>query len=72
MSEELKISLAAARVNAGFSQAEVAKIMKINKATLGNWERGKTDPSFSDFMALSALYKIPANNLFVPVKLTES
>lgn len=38
--EKLQISLAAARVNAGLTQEEVAKNMKISKNTLVNWEKG--------------------------------
>ena len=37
--EKLMISLAAARVNARMTQAEVAKAIKISKNTLINWEK---------------------------------
>ena len=64
----VEISLAAARVNAGFTQAEVAKHMRISNKTLSNWETGATEPSFADLNALAALYKIPLNCLRVPTK----
>lgn len=35
-----RISLEAARVNAGISQKEAAKRLGINVGTLSNWERG--------------------------------
>lgn len=37
---EIQISLAAARVNAGMTQEEVAKKMGISKQTIINWEKG--------------------------------
>lgn len=37
--EKLQISLAAARVNAGLTQDDVSKNMKISKNTLVNWEK---------------------------------
>ena len=35
-----KISLAAARVNAGLTQAETAEKMGVTKRTIINWEKG--------------------------------
>lgn len=66
----LQISLAAARVNAGLTQKEVAKEMKISKTTLVNWENGKSTPSFASLQALSHLYKMPTDNIFLPIKST--
>ena len=45
--EKRRITLAAARVNAGYTQAEVAAILHIGKQTLCNWENGKTEPKTS-------------------------
>ena len=39
-----KITLAAARVNAGLSQQEAAKALGVSVATLQNYESGKTVP----------------------------
>ena len=66
MSSILQISLAAARVNAGLTQDEVAKEMHVGKQTIVNWEKGKTSPSFATTKALSDLYKIPIDNIFLP------
>ena len=68
--ETLQISLAAARVNAGLTQEEVAKLMKISKNTLVNWEKGKSSPSFASLQTLSRLYKIPTDNIFLAIKST--
>lgn len=66
--EKLQISLAAARVNAGMTQDDVAKEMKISKNTLVNWEKGKAEPTVSQGRQLSSLYKIPLDNIFLPLK----
>lgn len=68
--KKLQISLAAARVNAGLTQDEVAKKMKISKTTLVNWEKGKNTPSFASLQALSHLYDMPTDNIFLPIKST--
>lgn len=37
----MKLSLRAARVNAGFSQDELAKEIGVSKSTISRWEIGK-------------------------------
>lgn len=67
----MQISLKAARVNAGFTQDQAAKMLKISKATLISWEKGKIIPSNIAIMALSEIYNIPTDNIFLPEKLTK-
>lgn len=64
--EKLQISLAAARVNAGMTQEDVAREMHVSKNTVLNWEKGKVLPNFATLQTLSVLYKIPVNNIFLP------
>lgn len=66
--EKLQISLAAARVNAGLTQEEVARKMKVSKNTLVNWEKGVSEPTITQGRELSSLYKIPLDNIFLPSK----
>lgn len=68
--DKLQISLAAARVNAGMTQEDVAARMHVSKNTVINWEKGKASPAFATLQALSALYRIPIDNIFLPVKPT--
>ena len=68
--ESLKISLAAARVNAGMTQDEVAEKLKVSNKTVGNWEKGITIPNSATIYMLSDLYKIPEDNIFLPIKST--
>lgn len=70
MAEPIRISLAAARVNARLTQDEAAKRMKIGKRTIINWEKGVVTPSFADVNMLSNIYGIPIDNIFLPEKST--
>ena len=62
-----KISLEAARVNAGLSQKEVAKKLNVSNKTISNWENGKTFPSAEKITELCSLYGTSFDNLnFLP------
>lgn len=61
---DLKITPAAARVNAGLTQRDVAEKMGVSTNTVINWENGKTVPSVSMAWRLSKLYGIPLDNIF--------
>ena len=54
-----KISLKAARVNAGLTQEQAAKAIGKAKQTIVNWESGKTGIKYSDLIKLSELYEMP-------------
>lgn len=62
----MKISLKAARVNAGFTQADVAKKLRKNKQTIVNWENGKTEIDLGNFCTLCEMYKVQKGNIFLP------
>lgn len=64
----LQITLAAARVNAGLTQEDVAKALRVGKQTLVSWEKGNTEPKINQARLLSKLYKIPLDNIFLPGK----
>lgn len=66
--ETIRISLAAARVNAGMTQDDVAKALGVGKQTIVSWERGKSEPKISQSRALSSLYNIPLDYIFLPQK----
>lgn len=57
--EMIQISLAAARVNAGLTQREVAKTLEVSQNTVVNWEKYLTEPTVGQARQLSELYKIP-------------
>lgn len=65
--EQIQISLAAARVNAGMTQQDVAEKMHISKQTIVNWEKGKIAPGIPQLEMMSRLYNIPIDNIFLPL-----
>lgn len=65
---KIQISLAAARVNAGFTQEEVAKRLSVGKQTIVAWEKGTSEPKISQARELSKLYDMPLDYIFLPTK----
>lgn len=65
---DIKISLAAARVNAKLTQEDVAKHLNVSKNTVVAWEKGTTEPKISQSRQLSELYKMPLDYIFLPSK----
>ena len=57
-----KITLRAARVNAGLTQHEAAKRVHKSTMTIVNWEKGITTPSYADLILLSSIYGWPADD----------
>ena len=53
------ISLAAARVNKGLTQAETATALGIAKGTYMNYETGKTSPSVDMAGKIADLFEVP-------------
>lgn len=62
-----KITLSAARVNAGYSQKQAAKLLDISNKTLCNWEKGNTFPEQPMIEKLCNLYGVTYDMLnFAP------
>lgn len=59
----MKISLKAARVNAGLTQKQVEDATGIARSTLIRWERGDTIPSRENLTRLCKLYGIEPEEL---------
>ncbi len=66
--EKFQITIEAARVNAGYTQEEVACKMGVTKQSIVNWEKGRTEPSISQARKLSSLYDMPLDYIFMPNK----
>lgn len=60
-----KITLAAARVNAGMTQEEAAKKMKVSKNTIVNWEKAKVIPRVDELNRLCFIYNAPPELIFL-------
>lgn len=59
-----RISLEAARVNAGLQQQEAAEKLGITPNTLRSWERGDTAPGYPKAEEISKLYNYPLDYIF--------
>lgn len=54
----MPITLKAARVNAGYTQEDVANKIGVKRPTLICWEKGKTAPSLPQAKKLAELYSV--------------
>lgn len=61
--EDFRISLYAARVNAGYSRAEVSKITGLSVGTIGKYESGRGEPKASMIQTFCQLYDIGIDQL---------
>lgn len=59
----MAITIKAARVNAGFTQKEAAKRLKISRGTLASYEMYKTKPDVHTAQAMADLYGTSVNNI---------
>lgn len=63
----MKITLKAARVNAGLTQSDVSKHLNISKNTLVNYEKYRTIPDIDVAKRLASIYGLSINDLiFLP------
>ncbi|MCQ5131446.1 helix-turn-helix transcriptional regulator [Butyricicoccus faecihominis] len=63
----MRVTLKAARTNAGYTQKQAAKIIGVTVDTIGNWERGKSFPDALQIKTIEQAYKIAYDNLvFLP------
>ena len=53
-----KMTMRAARVNAGLSQKDAAKGLNISNKTLSNWESGKSFPKADKIPNICDLYNV--------------
>ena len=62
-----KITLEAARVNAGYTQKEAARKLHISNKTLQNWETSKSYPNADKIAEICELYCIDYDHInFLP------
>lgn len=51
------------RIEKGLSQQELADILKINRATLGNWEIDRTSPGYSTLCKIAKYFNVTIDYL---------
>lgn len=59
----MKITLRAARLNAGMTQTQAAEIAGVNIGTISRWERGETKIPVDKLSKLCAAYQWPMENI---------
>ena len=65
------MSLAAVRVNAGHSQAELGKELDVDRQTIINWEKGYTRISGEWLIRWAEACNFPIDYIFLPTKSTK-
>lgn len=59
----IRITLKAARINAGLSQKEVAMILRVSNKTISSWEKGYTFPPADKICTLCKLYGVSYDDI---------
>ena len=67
-----KITLRAARINAGLTQEQAAAIGKVNPATISRWESGKAIPDGFQLIGMAFVYGIGVDDIIMPEPLAAS
>lgn len=68
----MRVSLKAARVNAGILQKEAAKAAGVSSLTIIKWEKGESSPDIEHFDKLCKLYNCTRDDIFLPYQLANS
>ena len=54
----MEITMKAARINAGYTQKEAARLLKVSRDTVSNWERGKSYPDVANLRDIERVYNV--------------
>ena len=63
--QEARLTLAAARVNAGYTKKEAARILGVTPNAIYQWERNMTTPRIDTAKRMADLYGITLNDIFL-------
>ncbi len=69
--EDYKITLVAARVNAGKTQESIANEMGVTRNTVFNWENGKCEMKPAQFKMYCDLVGVPEDLVKLPIFLSK-
>ncbi len=67
----MAMTLKAARVNAGYTQLDVANRLHVSTTTVSAWENGSTGIKASDFKALCDMYGESMDAIILPTESTK-
>lgn len=63
-----QITLAAARVNAGLTQEQLAEKLGVTRKSVQNWELGRRPIRKSNFIAFCTITGFEQDDIFLPTK----
>lgn len=66
METKFKITIAAARTNAGLTQKQFADKLGVDRTTVVNWEKGRYIPNLNHLRKISEITNIPIDYIFLP------
>jgi DNA-binding XRE family transcriptional regulator len=67
-----RITMAAARVNAGLTQEELAAQLGVTRQTYASWEAGKAEMKTAYFIAFCQIVGFNSDDIVLPFEFTES
>jgi len=56
MTTQFALDVYLARIKTGYTQSDVAHLLEISRVTISRFERGTSEPSLHDILALSLVY----------------
>lgn len=59
----MRISIKAARTNAGLKQEDVAAALKVSRKTIGSWEKGRSLPTADMIEPICALFGVKYDDI---------
>lgn len=66
MSRQFQVLMRQARLNAGFSQRQVAQALGVSGTSVYMWESGRSQPSLGHLVAIERLFGLPQGMLILP------
>ena len=67
-----KVTLAGARVSAGYTQEKMAELMGVSRQSINAWETGKYEIGTPQLIAFCSITGFSINDISLPIKSTKS
>ncbi|TPR12804.1 XRE family transcriptional regulator [Apilactobacillus timberlakei] len=61
---KILFTLQAARINLGYTQKDVSRLLNVNVNTIVNWEKDSSNLTFKRIKQFSSIYHIPKDMIF--------
>lgn len=67
----MRVTMRAMRVNKGLTQEQLAKMLGVTKATVTNWEKGRSSIDATTFLTLCSIYECSTDDIILPERLAK-